>query len=68
MCKNNEKELREIQENMQLVEEYTFLKPLDAGKDYDYSYTYLDDIPLGWKKAFGRQFCKELKADRKSVV
>lgn len=61
MCQTSKKELREIQENMELVEEFPFLKPIDEGKDYDYSYTYLDDIPDGWKKSFGRQFCQELK-------
>lgn len=30
-------------------------------KDYDYEWTFLDDIPEGWKKAFGVQMCEELR-------
>ena len=28
--------------------------------DYDYEYTELDDMPDGWRKAFGEQMCREL--------
>lgn len=30
---------------------------------YDYSYTELDNMPTGWRKAFGLQMCQELKDD-----
>jgi hypothetical protein len=29
--------------------------------DYDYSYTELDSMPTGWRKAFGLQMCDEIK-------
>ena len=28
---------------------------------YDYEYTELDDMPDGWRAAFGEQLCEELK-------
>ena len=54
------------EENKKLCERYPFLIPLNGwtGKpveDYDYEWTYLDDIPVGWKKAFGVQMCEELR-------
>lgn len=54
------------EENKKLCERYPFLIPLNGwtGKpveDYDYEWTYLDDIPEGWKKAFGIQMCEELR-------
>ena len=54
------------EENKKLCERYPFLIPLDGWtgehiKDYDYEWTYLDDIPEGWKKAFGVQMCEELR-------
>ena len=52
--------------NKELVEEFPFLLPRnrftgEVPKDYDYSYTELDSMPEGWRKAFGIQLCKELK-------
>lgn len=29
--------------------------------EYDYEYTELDDMPEGWRNAFGEQLCEELK-------
>lgn len=29
--------------------------------DYDYEYTELDEMPCGWKKAFGKQMCEEIR-------
>lgn len=54
------------EENRKLCERYPFLIPLNEWtgkpiKDYDYEWTYLDDIPEGWKKAFGIQMCEELR-------
>lgn len=31
--------------------------------EYDYSYTELDDMPEGWRIAFGEQLCDELKEE-----
>lgn len=55
-----------IEENKKLIEEYPFLLPRnrfsdETADDYDYSYTELDDMPDGWRKAFGAQLLKELK-------
>ena len=32
-------------------------------EDYDYTSTYLDDIPVGWKIAFGEMMCEEIKQE-----
>lgn len=32
----------------------------DLPKDYNYEYTWLDDMPDGWRKAFGTQICFEI--------
>ena len=29
--------------------------------EYDWSYTELDDLPSGWRKAFGLQMCEEIR-------
>lgn len=55
-----------IQKNKALIERYPFLLPRNrfTGKvvaDYDYSFTELDDMPDGWRKAFGEQMCEELR-------
>ena len=44
--------------NKQLCEKYPFLLPRNrwtglVHPDYDYSYTELDAMPTGWRKAFG---------------
>ena len=33
----------------------------DEFPTYNYSYTELDNMPIGWRKAFGLQMCQELK-------
>ena len=53
-------------DNKELIAEYPFLLPRNVftdkvSDDYDYHYTLLDDMPRGWKKAFGEQLCRELK-------
>lgn len=53
-------------ENKKLINEYPFLVPLDffTGKrveDITYDTTILDDMPIGWKKAFGKLLCEDLK-------
>ena len=55
-------------ENKQLCEQYPFLLPRniwtdEISKDFDYSYTELDAMPDGWRKAFGLQMCEELKQE-----
>ena len=30
-------------------------------EDFDFSYTELDGMPEGWKKAFGEQICEEIQ-------
>lgn len=33
----------------------------EAIPDYDWSYTELDSMPTGWRKAFGLQMCEEIR-------
>lgn len=52
--------------NKQLIEKYPFLMPYniwtgEPSEDYDYEYIWLDDMPSGWRNAFGLQMCEELK-------
>lgn len=46
----------------QLIKRYPFLavKHWKTGKPY-YDFTYLDDMPNGWRKAFGTQMCEEIR-------
>lgn len=51
--------------NKELCEKYPFLQPINwrTGKPYeddDYSFTWLDRLPDGWRIAFGEQMCQEL--------
>ena len=51
--------------NKDLLERYPWLTPYNVwtGKpleDYDYEYTLADDIPRGWRIAFGDQMLEEL--------
>lgn len=63
-----EENLEEIkQKNKELLEKYPWLYPVSeyTGKpleNYDYSFTWMDDIPLGWNIAFGKQMVEELGA------
>lgn len=52
--------------NRELVKEYPFLLPHSRWTDkvdenYDYSYTEMDSMPVGWRLAFGDQLLKEIK-------
>ena len=63
---NNINNFNKIEENKKLIEEFPFLLPRNrwtgkVAEDYDYSYTELDSMPTGWRKAFGLDLCKELK-------
>ena len=54
--------------NWILCGKYPFLIPRydwsgEIIEDYDYISTYLDDIPVGWKKAFGKMMCEEIKQE-----
>lgn len=54
--------------NWILCGKYPFLIPRydwsgEIIEDYDYTSTYLDDIPVGWKKAFGEMICEEIKQE-----
>jgi len=59
--------MEEIREyNKQLIAKYPWLLPRNrwTGEvidDYDYSYTELDDMPDGWRAAFGEQMCEEIQ-------
>ena len=55
-------------DNWILCGKYPFLIPRydwsgEIVKDYDYTSTYLDDIPVGWKIAFGEMMCEEIKQE-----
>lgn len=39
----------------------------DAIPEYDYEYTELDEMPDGWRIAFGEEMMDELKADLETV-
>lgn len=62
----NSSSLEKIKEfNRDLTSKYPWLIPINrwTGKeipDYDYSYTELDDMPEGWRIAFGDQMCEEI--------
>lgn len=52
--------------NKELIEKYPWLLPRNVWtdeivKDYDYSYTLLDEMPDGWRIAFGEQMCEEIQ-------
>jgi hypothetical protein len=57
--------------NKELIERYPFLIPRNvwSGKiveNYDYDnpdYILLDDMPDGWRKAFGEQMCEEIREE-----
>lgn len=50
--------------NFELLEEYPFLKIYyDIPQDEEPGcFTHMDEIPLGWRKAFGAQMMDEIKA------
>ena len=56
-----------IKKNKKLIHKYTFLLPRNVWTDkvvwdYDYSFTELDCLDAGWKKAFGDLLCEELRS------
>lgn len=54
--------------NQKLIERFPFLMPRnrwtgEVPEDYDYSYTELDSMPDGWRKAFGEQMCEDIREE-----
>lgn len=49
-------------DNKELIEKYPYLQIIDVltGKTMDSEFTWLDDLPEGWRKAFGLQMIEEL--------
>lgn len=63
---------REQLKNWILVNKYPFLLPkywnadtmsYEVRKDYDYTWTELDEMPDGWRKSFGEMMCEEIKEE-----
>ena len=57
---------KEQLDNKALVEKYPFLMPRNVfsdeiPEDYNYSYTKLDQIPYGWRHAFGLAMMEEIR-------
>lgn len=46
-----------------ICKRYPFLiiRNWKTDKPIEYPYTYLDDMPYGWKRAFGKQMCEEIR-------
>ena len=45
-----------------LCKRYPFLIVCDwNGKPLGYEFTYLDDMPEGWRKTFGKEICEEIR-------
>lgn len=66
------KDLLVSNENQTLCERYPFLIPHDweTGKvidDFDYEYTELDNMPEGWRKAYGEALCEDLAAELRHI-
>lgn len=58
--------------NKKLVKKYLWLLPRNrwTGKvvdDYNYEYTELDDMPIGWRIAFGDNFVRDLDVAYKKL-
>ena len=63
---------REQLKNWILCGKYPFLVPkywnretmqYEIDIDYNYNFTKLDDMPNGWRKAFGEMMCEEIKQE-----
>lgn len=58
-------EIREY--NKALIEKYPWLgSGSNSEKDY-YDFTWLDDMPIGWRLAFGEQMCEELQEELERI-
>jgi len=61
---------RIIEFNKNLIDRYPWLKPYnrwtgETADTYDYSYTELDEMPEGWRLAFGDQMVEEIDNELK---
>lgn len=67
MNKVIKKEKRTKLKNKKLLKEFSFMSPVDwygnkvSSRVHKFEYTAWDDIPDGWRKAFGEQLAKEIK-------
>jgi len=64
--RHTKEEKYRIKTNKRLVKQFPFLLPKDRfyGEvlyDYDYTYTELDEMPIGWRNSFGIEMCEEIK-------
>lgn len=46
--------------NVALCTKYPWLVPKDV-PEYDYTWSMLDGMPIGWRKAFGMEMCEEIQ-------
>ena len=58
--------MTEIEKNKKLCGKYPFLLPRNVfsdelEEDYDYSYTWIDDMPDSWREKFAEPMLEELK-------
>ena len=67
--RKNKKERKRIKreriENKRLIKKYSFLKPYHVWsgrplRPYHYEFTWADDMPRGWRKAFGDMMFEEI--------
>lgn len=66
--KNKKQRIREKRikiKNKKLIKQWAFLKPYNVWtgkplKHYNYEFTWADDIPKGWRKAFGDMMFEEI--------
>ena len=62
----------ERRENKRLCDKFPFLIPSnwsgnsDEMPKWNYEYTELDEMPPGWRKAFGEQMCEEIMEELKA--
>lgn len=61
MNKRIKKKQRKLK-NKKLCKRYPFLIQRDwCGKPFDYQFTYLDDMPEGWRHKFGIDMCEDIR-------
>lgn len=48
-------------DTIKLVNDFPFLIPKNFETPYYGDWTYLDDMPIGWKESFGIALCHELR-------
>ena len=60
--------MENVEYNKQLIEKYSWLYPHyqwtgEKVEDYDYTWTELDALSEGWRKAFGELLCEEIQEE-----